>query len=348
MWVFYFFQLKIMLLKCRFLLGCLLLCCPLIQAQTDFGELIPNVLQDVQKFGESYIEPASDAAMHNVNSGWYNSAETKSFPQFEITVISNVTYVPEKGGNFNMNAADYNSIRFEDGYVQKNVASIFGDDKNISVFIDYETEDGLESLEIELPPGVDNGSVNLLPTFYIQGDLGLFLGTELKFRYSPELEIGDISTEIFGVALQHEFTNWIKEEVNFPLNISGLIAFSDFKGEYLISDDDPEETASVVSNLDAWAFSLLASKEIANFTFFGGLDYSVATSTSTFQGLYTLPEEGAQFQSILNQIQIENKSKGLSGTLGLGYSFKYFKTQLSVNLQKYSNVSLGVGYKFGE
>lgn len=316
-------------------------------SQTNFAELIPQVVQDIEKFGNAYIEPASEAAMFNVNSGWYTSAEAKTFPQFEISVLSNVTYVPNSGGDFELDPLAYNSVRFEDGYQPKNVASIFGSDKDLSVFIDYETDEGLQSLEIELPPGVDNGDVNVLPTFFVQGSLGLIKGTEVKFRYSPELAIGDISTEIVGVALQHEFTSWLKQE-DFFVNLSGLVAYSSFKGTYYIEDEEPNNEASIVSDMDAWSFSLIASKNLAKFTFFGGLDYSMATSVSHFQGVYTMPEQGEQFQNVLNQIEIENKDYGFSGSLGLNYQINHIKTQLMLNLQKYSNISIGVGYCSGE
>ena len=167
---------------------------------------------------------------------------------------------------FELDPSAYNSVRFEDGYQPKNVASIFGSDKNLSVFIDYETDEGLQSLEIKLPPGVDNGDVNVLPTFFVQGSLGLIKGTEVKFRYSPELAIGDISTEIVGVALQHEFTSWLKQE-DFFVNLSGLVAYSSFKGTYHIEDEEPNNEASIVSDMDAWSFSLIASKNLENLPF---------------------------------------------------------------------------------
>jgi len=317
-------------------------------SQTNYVELIPNIIQDVQRFGEAYIDPATDAAMYNVNSGWYSSAETKNFLEVELNVLSNISVIPNTGGNFILDPSTYNSIRFEDGYEPRNVASIFGSDMDISIYIDYETDEGTESIELELPPGIDNGNVNLLPTFFIQGNLGLPKGTELKFRYSPEIEVGDITTEAKGLALQHEFTSWLKEDQDFFLDIAGMIAYSNFEANYFIENEDPTSEASIVSDLDAWSFSLIASKDLNNFTFFGGLDYSTAKSISNFQGIYTLPEEGEMFQNVLDQIEIENKTNGFSGTLGINYLFGSFVTKLAVNLQKYSNLSIAVGYHFGK
>ncbi len=314
-------------------------------AQTDFGELIPNVVQDIQKFGQAYIAPAANGAMYNINSGWYNSAESKSFPNFEISVTSNTTLVPKEDNNFVLNPSEYNTVRFENGFEPQQVASIFGSKKDISVFIDYETQDGLENIEIELPQGIDSEDRSLLPSVFIQGNLGLTRGTEIKFRYSPEIEYGDIATEIIGVALQHEFTSWLDENNHFPVALAGLVSFSNFNGTYHIHTDDESEPA-VVSEMDAWSFSLISSRKFLKFNVFAGLNYSSASTISRFEGVYSLPEQGEQFEDVLNQLRVSNKMDGFSGTLGASYLFEYFKINLSYNVQKYSNISLGFSFVY--
>ena len=316
---------------------------PLGFSQTNFGEFIPNVMEDIQQFGEAYIAPAADGAMYNINSGWYTTAKSKSFPEFEISITSNTSLVPKSDNNFQLDPSAYNTIYFEEGNAPKTVSTIFGAQEQVSVFIDYDTGDGVETIEIELPPGIDTKDRSYLPSVFLQGNLGLFKGTELKLRYSPEVKFNDISTKVMGAALQHEFTSWSNNSFGLPVAIAGLVSYSNFDGVYHISTDNAED-AAIVSELDSWSFSIITSKSISNFELFAGIDYSVATSVSKFTGLYSLPEEGEIYEDILNQITVTNKMNGLSGTLGASYLWSKLKINLALNIQEYHNISLGFAY----
>ncbi len=286
--------------------------------------------------------------MYNVNNGWYNSAASKKFLEVDVDLIGNLTFVKREENSFLVNTNDYNNIRFKDGAMEKDVATIFGrNDPDIIALIDYETDQGTEALEVELPQGIDEGEVNSAPNVFLQASVGLIKGTELKVRYAPKINYGDVEKKLYGVGLQHEITSWLAEENKFPLHIAALAGYTKFNGFYDIKESGEQNTdQGIDSEMDTWTFAVLTSTKFSKLNFYGGIGYLTANSKTKFKGVYKLAEEDSQFQNLLDNYTVKNEVNGFNATLGANLSLGAFHVNTAFNIQEFYNITLGVGYRF--
>ncbi|PZD77593.1 DUF6588 family protein [Mesonia sp. K7] len=325
------------------LLFTLVLISTFAQAQNELTTFIEETYADAQKFGKAYIDPAVIGVMYNVNSGWYHSAKAKDFLEFDIAITGNVTLIKRDRATFNMNVNDYNNIRFSDGSTQKQVATIFGiNNPDVVVLLDY---DG-ETTEIQLPQGIEDESVNNAPNMMLQGSVGVFKATELKLRFSPKIKFDNVTKELYGFGLQHEVTRWFDTE-NFPLDVSALIGFTNVKGFYEagISDESQLEQGLDI-DMQTWNFAAITSTKWEKFNLYGGVSYLTATSENKFRGLYDVLGNNELIQELLNEFTVENKSNGISGTLGVSYeALKNLKINVGGYLQEFPNFEVIVTYR---
>ncbi|MDR6302021.1 DUF6588 family protein [Mesonia maritima] len=332
----------------KILLLSLLLLSQFISAQTNIGELVTYAIEDITRFGNAFINPAAKGVMYNVNNGWYNTAESKKFLEFEIAVTGNLTFVQRDENSFPVNVNDYNNIRFEDEAIAKQVATIFGrNNPDIKVFLDYTTPDGEESVEVLLPQGIDEGQVKSVPNVFLQGSVGLVKATELKFRYAPEVNYGDVKKQLYGAGIQHEFTSWLKEDNTFPLKIAGLLGYTNFKGFFDLKESGEQNSdQGIDSEMDTWTFSLISSTEFEMLNFYAGIGYLTAKSETKFKGVYKIAEEDEIFQDLLNNYSVTNKVHGFNATIGARLSIDNFRINTAFNIQEFYNLTVGFAYVF--
>lgn len=322
----------------------------IIVAQTNIGEVVTYAIEDITKFGKAYISPAAQGVMYNVNNGWYNKASTNDFLEVEVNLIGNLTFVKCDKNSFTVNTNEYNNIRFQDGAITKEVATIFGiNNPDVIALIDYETDQGVESLAVELPQGIDDGEVNSAPNVFLQASVGLIKGTELKVRFAPEVNYGDVKKKLYGFGLQHEITSWLAKENKFPLHLSALVGYTKFNGFYDIKESGEQSTnQGIDSEMGTWAFSLIASTNFSKLNFYGGIGYLTATAETKFKGVYEIAEGNEQFQDLLDNYTVTNKVDGFNATLGANLNLGAFHVNTAFNIQEFYNITLGIGYTFNQ
>ena len=126
----------------------------------------------------------------------------------------------------------------------------------------------------------------MIPTAFLQGSMGLFLGTEVKLRLVPPIDYEGAKLNFYGVGIQHEFTKWLVPEDRRKISVAGLISYTHLDGSYDFTD-----TAIVAgsdqqfkTDLNTWLFQLIASTKIAILNLYGGVGYSEGTSRTDLKG----------------------------------------------------------------
>ncbi|RDK89342.1 DUF6588 family protein [Marinirhabdus gelatinilytica] len=321
-----------------------------VSAQENLEDLLAAGIEDAQRFSAGYISPATEGMMYNLSNSWAQSAEVKKPLKFEISIIGNATFVNDDRKTFTLNTADYNNLQFRDGSASKDVATAFGEN-NPDIIVFAEVRDGpfTDEVEFQLPQGLASVNVNVLPTAFLQGRIGVFKATEVKLRYFPKVEREDVRTGLFGVGLQHEFTQWLPAEKAFPVAISGLITYNNLNANYDFTDDDviDGENQQFDLNMDTWVFQVHASTKLPIVNFYGGLGYVTGKSDFDVLGTYRVRGGIPLFETtneFTDPFSVENKISGVRATVGAKLQLGFFGLHADYNISEYSTVTVGTHF----
>lgn len=189
----------------------------------------------------------------------------------------------------------------------------------------------------------------MLPTAFLQGRIGVFKATEVKVRYFPKIDREDIKTGLFGVGLQHEFTEWLPAESIFPVAIAGLITYNNLNANYDFTDDSvvDGENQQFDLKLNTWVFQVQASTKLPIFNVYGGLGYVTGKSDFDVLGTYRVRGGIPLFETtneFTDPFSVENKISGVRATLGAKLQLGFFGLHADYNLSEYSTVTVGTHF----
>ena len=318
--------------------------------QENLEDLLAAGIEDAQRFSAGYISPATEGMMYNLSNSWAQSAEVKKPLKFEISIIGNATFIKDDNKTFLLNTNEYNNLQFRDGSSSKQVATGFGEN-NPAILVFAEVQNGpfMEEVEFELPQGLASVNINVLPTAFLQGRIGVFKATEIKLRYFPKIEREDVKTGLLGVGIQHEFTEWLPAESVFPIAISGLITYNNLDANYDFTDDDivEGENQQFDLKLSTWVFQVQASTKLPVFNVYGGLGYVTGKSDFDVLGTYRVRGGIPLFETtneFTDPFSVENKISGVRATLGAKLQLGFFGLHADYNLSEYSTVTVGTHF----
>lgn len=321
-------------------------------SQNQLEDLLAAGVEDAQRFASGYISPAAEGLIVNLSNGWVQSARVKKPLKFEIQMIGNVTFVKEDKRSFTLNTNDYNNLFFRDGSNVKKVATAFGENNpDIRVFAVVTDDTGLfeEEVEFNLPQGLASVDLSLFPTAFLQARIGVFKGTEVKFRFFPKIDYEDVNSTFWGAGIQHDFTELLPAEKVWPIHLSAFIGFTNFNGSFDFTNSQIIEGTQqrFDVNLKSWLFQLQASTKLPVINFYGGLGFITGTSDFDVLGSFTVRAGTpiTEVSSTFNDpFSVKNKTSGLKATLGTRLQLGFFSMYAEYNASEYSTASAGIGF----
>ena len=318
-------------------------------AQDNIGDLLTSGVNDAQRFAQSFLNPASEGLIHNLNNGWFNSGKVKKVLGFEIAIIGNASFVSNENRNFVLDVNDFENLRFENPATTRQVVSTaFGDIEGVRVVVEGPLPGAVDDAVFELPTGLGSENINFVPTAFVQASLGIFKGTELKARFTPDINLEDTEIGLFGVGIQHEFTTWLPARSIFPVAISGLIAYTNLDASYdftetsLVGGSDQR----IESSTNTWLFQLVGSTKLPVFNVYGGVGYITGNSETDLLGTYSVTSGVIAGDTVVDPFSIENDVSGVRATLGIKLKLGFFRLHTDYTLADYSNLSLGLSFGF--
>tara|TARA_R110002072_G_scaffold135791_6_gene277507 strand:+ start:2470 stop:3492 length:1023 start_codon:yes stop_codon:yes gene_type:complete len=322
------------------------------QAQNQLEDLLAAGIEDAQRFATGYISPAAEGLIVNLSNGWVQTANVKKPLKFEIQIIGNVTFVKEEKRSFTLNTNDYNNLYFSDGSTVKEVATAFGENNpDIRVFAVVTDDTGLfeEDVEFNLPQGLASVDMSLLPTAFLQARVGIFKGTEVKFRFFPKVDYEDVKSTFWGAGIQHDFTELLPADNVWPIHLSAFIGYTSFNGSFDFTDSQIIEGTQQRFDVDlsSWLFQLQASTKLPVINFYGGLGFITGTSDFDVLGTYTVRAGTpiTEVSSTFNDpFSVKNKASGIKATLGTRLQLGFFSIYAEYNASEYSTASAGIGF----
>ncbi len=316
----------------------------------DIDALLTAGVEDAQRFANDYLAPGTNGVMYSMNANWFNTADAKPLGGFEISVIANAAIIGNDNKSFLMDTSLYNNVQFVDGSSSKEVATALGENNpDVSVELTYDDPIfGQQTEQITLPNGIGNSSANLLPTAFIQGALGLSKGIEVKARFVPKIKTDDVSLNMYGGALQLDFTKWLPADKLSPVAISGLIAYTHLDGSYDLTNSSniEGENQRLESSTNTWLFQLIGSTKLPVINFYGGVGFIKGKSDSDLLGTYRVTNGSITSEEIIDPFSVSSEISGARGTIGTKLKLGFFRLNAEYHLAKFNVFSVGVNFGF--
>jgi len=320
------------------------------KAQNDIDVLLSAGVDDAQRFANDYLAPGTNGVMHSMNANWFNSAKVKPLGGFEISLVANASLVGDDDKVFSMNTADYNNVQFVSGPSTQNVATVLGEN-DPSIFVEVEYDDpifGSQTAEFELPQGIGEDSYNLIPSAALQGAVGLGSGIEVKVRYLPKIDTDEVTFNMYGAALQLEFTEWLPADKIWPVALSALVAYNHIDGSYNLTESSgiEGENQRLENKTNTWLFQMIVSTKLPVFNLYGGLGYLKGTSESDLLGSYRVTDGILTSQTIVDPFSVSSDVSAVRGTVGAKLKLGFFRLNAEYHLSEFNAFSVGVNFGF--
>ena len=315
---------------------------------------------DGSKIMQAYLAPWANAFGAGLNGSWYNTAKPHKLLGFDITTAINLGFVPSSAGTYNVGDLGLTTL------TGTGKSSTISGPKTAGPTL-TKTVSGVTLASFALPPGT-NWKIIPVPT--AQVGIGLPMGTELKFRYIPKINIKDGYISLWGVGLMHSIMQYIPGNKMIPVDVSVFGGYTKLQGNVPISLQagttqsfttyDPStafKNQKLSATIEAWNLSLIGSFNVPILTIYGGVGYSktvtdirlkgnfptptVDLAISTTQGVY----KDAGVIKNFPAINIKNFS-GLRVNFGVRLKLGVITIQGDYTKAQYNVVSAGLGISF--
>ncbi len=320
------------------------------KAQNDLDALLAAGVDDAQRFANDYLAPGTNGLMYSMNANWFNTADAKPLGGFEISIIANAAPVKSENKTFLMNTNLYNNVQFVQGPNSQMVSTVLGDN-NPDIVVEVTYDDpifGQQTEQITLPSGIGSENINLIPTAFIQGALGLSKGIEVKARFVPKIKTDDVSLSMYGAGLQFEVTKWLPADKLLPVALSGLVAYTHLDGSYDLDEssgiDGDNQRLETATN--TWLFQFIASTKMPVINFYGGIGYIKGQSDSDLLGTYRVTNGTFSTSDIVDPFSVSSKVSGVRGTIGTKLKLGFFRLNAEYHVAEFNAFSVGINFGF--
>lgn len=316
-----------------------------VKAQDDLDQLLEAGIEDASVLIEGYVDPFMVGFGTGLSNGWYNTAKAHKSLGFDLTVTANVAYVPDKDMFFNANGLNLQTVELDDpAYPDGNIPTMFGPDAETPTFRELntgETFEGPSGLGIE-----DEIGFNAVPVPMAQIGIGIVKNTDLKVRWTPEIDIGDDGKfKLFGFGVLHDVKQHIPGLKNLPFDLSAFVGYTKMKTTIDFTNGDPTQNQTGDFEIRTLTVQGLISKKFSVLTFYGGLGFNRVRSDLGINGEYDINDDG-DFNDAneVNPLSLEFKSGGPRMTLGMRLKLAILTLHADYTLQKYKTLTVGVGF----
>jgi hypothetical protein len=315
-----------------------------LYAQDDIDQLLTENLTDAKKLIGAYVSPAMKSISLGLNQGWYNTAKPHKIAGVDITFTANAMTIPKDEFFYEPAKLGLTQVSLDNSSEDfPKAPTIFGVD-NAPTFRSNSTGTTFDG-----PPGIDlEGSlkVNWIPVPIAHFGFGLPKNTDVKIRFTPDINIGDDSqVKIFGIGILHDVKQWIPGIKLLPFDLAGFVGFtkftfqSDFNGQSVSGQNQ-----QAVFEMNTTTIQGVISKKFSVVTFYGGVGYNVANSNLAMKGTYDLNGDGdTNDTSEKDPLDLKFGASGPRVTVGTRLKLAIFTIHADYTVQKYKCLTVGFG-----
>ena len=346
------------------------------KAQDEMAIFVNESIEDAETVMTAYGSPLLKSLGTNFNTGWLNTADVKSFGQFEIRLVATASFAPDADKTFA--PANFGLDNPEESHIftsEPILPTIFGEmqDAQVTVQARGPNDSELQVVGTYTIPTLEvGGSPMLMP----QVDIGLMKGTELMVRGLPPVdmptysELDKLTTSYFAVGLKHDIKQWIPGLKLLPFSWSVYGAWSNaeltYDGPFLIPSDIVDNTSGIDQvnyapgeeqyqnaydqqqmSFDTKGITIgtMVSKRLPVITLFGGFEYNTSTTKLLFEGAYPYVNFDEEFEHLIDEMNVEANQGNFGITGGVRFKLLLMSITAAGNYvpEGYSSITLGVG-----
>jgi hypothetical protein len=351
-------------------------------AQSDAASIIKAGTSDANKLMTAYAGPLAKSVGASLNSGWFQTAKPHGLGGFDITVIGNLVLIPDADKSYNVNNLGLQNVRLKAGQPES-APSVFGSRDNApeveihgqSPFTNQDTA----FTSFALPPGI---GIGMLPVPMAQVSVGVGFGTEVSVRFMPTVKVQDLNLGLFGMAVKHDFKQWIPGMSALPFDLSAMFGFTNMSADLKFEGDKaikPERNSDGTDNSmiyygdasgnydnqkmelksKAWTTNIVISKKLGPFTPYLGVGYQKSTTDIDLLGTFpiTVPNDpasalnptnpafakAARITNITDPIHVSGTLSGMRATAGFRLKFALITIHGDYTFAEYNVASVGIG-----
>jgi hypothetical protein len=321
---------------------------------------------DAVTYVQAYLSPWLNAFGSGLSGNWYNTAKPHKFGGFDITTGISVGIVPSSATTF-----DLSKIGLSPSLSGTGVAPTIAGPKEEGPLMYYKVNN-LTLASFNAPKGTD---WRYIPVPIAQVGIGLPLGTELKGRFIPKININDGDVALWGVGIIHSIMQYIPGHKALPLDVSLFAGYTKLMGDVPLglkpeagvaqSYVAPYNTTTAFDNQNlkmsaqSLNISVISSVDLKVITFYGGLGYCKSKTTIEMQGDYPTPvyvttplpghveynNSGVKQGKDYPKLNVENFS-GLRANIGFRIKLAVVTFHADYTRAQYNVVSAGLGLSF--
>jgi hypothetical protein len=320
---------------------------------------------DAVKIIQAYFAPYANAFGAGLNGGWYNTAKPHEFGGFDITATLSIGIVPTSAGTYNVSDLGLETL---DG---TGIAStVSGPETSGPTLSRTESVGGYDVTiaSFDLPQGT---GWRVIPAPMAQVGIGMPMGTELKIRFLPKINIKDGGISMWGLGLMHSIMQYFPGNEMIPFDVSVFGGYTRLSTDIPLDlqPDTPQGSyvtypvatsfndQKLTGKVEAWNISVVGSVKIPVITFFGSLGYAKTVTDIRLKGNYPLPVpdlavsttegvyEDAGVVSDFPAINIKNFS-GLRANIGFRLKLSLFTFHADYTRSQYNVFTTGIGLSF--
>lgn len=316
-----------------------------VHAQDDIDQLLNESIGDGRKLISAYVSPFMNSVSLGMNQGWYNTAKAHKIAGVDLTITANAMTIPQSDLFFDVTKLDLQVVELDGNSPHHPMApTVFGpEDQPVFRYTDEQT--GL-SQTYAGPGGVDlkeNLGKNWVPVPMANLGIGLPKGTDLKLRFTPEINMGDDGTmQILGAGIMHDVKQWIPGIKLLPFDLSGFVGYTKFKLEYYFDPvNNPDQRG--IFEMNATTIQGLISKKFSVLTLYGGIGYNIANSSLAMKGSYDINDNGQSEPNEVDPLDLKFSAPGFRTTAGFRVKLAVLTLHADYTLQKYKCLTVGMG-----
>ncbi len=341
----------------KVLFGLLILASGKTVAQ-DMGQILAGSTADANKYLNAYFEPFAKGEIMNIGRGWTSTAKTHKLLGLDITVNAQMGLVPSGAEAFTFNKADYSTFSLTSGASSATLPTFMGGKTQQNITVNTTVNGKNVKYTFNSPIGVGDDIKNAIgqaavPLPVIQVGLGLIKHTDVKLRYFPKTDFGGTKVGVFGLAVQHEFTNYLPFLGKAPfLHLSGLVGYNSIDASYdLTGKGVSGSNQRAELSLSGLTVQAIASAKLAFLEFYTSLGYTSGKCDANMKGTYnfnyTDASSGATVSgSVTDPVSLNYKNSGVSNTWGVRANLLFIKLFADYTFANYNGVGLGASFSF--
>lgn len=357
----------------RIVIGVMLLTTSLsVSAQKFAADYLRGGIHDGNLLLEQYLKPFGNSFGAGMNNGWYNTAETHKKFGFSVMLNTNLTFVPVEDQTYDLSKLNLQRLTLQDP-TNVTAPSVFGSDKDgpgLEVLVDDPSTVGPDRdvvlTRFNAPKGV---GFAMMPTFMLQGAIGLPKNTEVMVRYLPTISLPGVNGKmgLYGFGLKHDIKQWIPFMEAMPFDLSVMGGFTRVNTAVAL-DLQPNaggvgagavgsfSNQEMVFNVNSLTGNIIFSKKIAMFTPHISVGYNNSRSRMRVNGNYPIavgvvtdsnsPDYTKKiYDNVENPIDVKFENVG-DFRVNAGFRLKMagiICLSMDYTLARYSTFTLGLG-----